>query len=109
METIPASLALRGLFSQKGGDAELWSFRRSAPAQTVEQTIETPVAWDAMALIITSLECETNDILAAIFLLNRRVESMRTNAYFRIVSFPLERYKCNFFKLEHRRPIKKSG
>ena len=32
-------------------DAELWS----APEQTVEKTIETPLIWDAIALIITSL------------------------------------------------------
>ena len=35
----------------KASDAERWS----APEQTVEQTIETHVIWDAIALIMTSL------------------------------------------------------
>ena len=39
----------------KASDAELWCFLRSLPQQTVEQTIETLVIWDAMALIMISL------------------------------------------------------
>ena len=39
----------------KASDAELWCFLWSAPEQTVEQTIETPVIWDAIALIMMSL------------------------------------------------------
>ena len=39
----------------KASDAEIWYFLWSAPEQTVEQTIETPVIWDAIALIMTSL------------------------------------------------------
>ena len=39
----------------KANDADLWCFLWSAPEQTVEQTIETPVIWDAIALIMTSL------------------------------------------------------
>ena len=39
----------------KASDAELWCFPWSAPEQTVKQTIETPVIWDAIALIMTSL------------------------------------------------------
>ena len=39
----------------KASDAELWCFIWSEPEQTVEQTIETPVIWDAVALIMTSL------------------------------------------------------
>ena len=39
----------------KASDAELWYFLWSAPQQTVEQTIETPVIWDANALIMTPL------------------------------------------------------
>ena len=35
-------------------DAEFWYFRWSAPEQTIEQTIETPVIWEAIALIMTS-------------------------------------------------------
>ena len=40
---------------QKDSDMELWCFFLSAPEQTIEQAIETPVIWDAIALIITSL------------------------------------------------------
>ena len=38
----------------KASDAELWYFLWSAPEQTLKQTIETPVIWDAMELIMTS-------------------------------------------------------
>ena len=41
---------------EKASDAELWFFL-SAPEQTVGQTIETPVIWDAIAPIKTSLKC----------------------------------------------------
>ena len=41
--------------SAKASGAELWYFLWSAPDQTVEQTIETPVIWDAIALIVASL------------------------------------------------------
>ena len=33
-------------------DAELWRFLWPAPQQTVKQTMETPVIWDAIALIM---------------------------------------------------------
>ena len=39
----------------KASDAELWCFLWSGPEQTVEQTIETQVIRDAIALIMTSL------------------------------------------------------
>ena len=39
----------------KASDAELWRFILFAPEQTVEQTINTPVIWDAIVLIMTSL------------------------------------------------------
>ena len=39
----------------KASDAELWCFLWSAPEETVEITIEPPVIWDAIALIIASL------------------------------------------------------
>ena len=35
--------------------AELWCFLWFVPEQTIEQTIETPVIWDAIVLIMTSL------------------------------------------------------
>ena len=39
----------------KANDPELWCFLWSAPEQTVEYTIQTPVIWDAIALIMMSL------------------------------------------------------
>ena len=39
----------------KASDAELWCFLSSAPEQLVEQTIETPVIWNVIVLILTSL------------------------------------------------------
>ena len=39
----------------KASDAELWRFLWSAPEYTVEQTIKTPVIWDAIAFIVISL------------------------------------------------------
>ena len=41
----------------KASDAELWWFLWSAPEQTIEQTIETPVIRYVIALIMTSLLC----------------------------------------------------
>ena len=38
----------------KASDAELWCFLLSAPELTLEQTMETPVIWDAIALLMTS-------------------------------------------------------
>ena len=42
---------------KKSSDAELWYFLWSAPEETVEQSLETPVNWDAIALIMTTLWC----------------------------------------------------
>ena len=39
----------------KASDAEIWCFVWSAPEQTVEQIIETPVIWNTIALIMTLL------------------------------------------------------
>ena len=39
----------------KASDAELWCFLWSAPEQMVEKTIDMPVIWYAIALIMTSL------------------------------------------------------
>ena len=41
----------------KASDVELWCFLWSPVEQTVEQTIEIPVIWDAITLIMTSLLC----------------------------------------------------
>ena len=37
--------------------AGLWCFLWSAPEPTLEETMETPLIWDAVALIMTSLLC----------------------------------------------------
>ena len=58
MKTISALLALcegNPPATAKASDAELWCFLWSAPEQTVEQTTGTPVIWDAIVLIMTSL------------------------------------------------------
>ena len=63
METFSALLAffagnspVTGEFpAKKASNAELWYLLRSAPEPTVEQTMETPVIWDAIALFMTSL------------------------------------------------------
>ena len=39
----------------KASNAELWCFLRFVPETTVQQTMETPVIWDDIALIMTSL------------------------------------------------------
>ena len=41
----------------KASCVELWCFLWSAPKQTAEQTIETLVIWDAIALIIIGRQC----------------------------------------------------
>ena len=41
----------------KASDVELRCFPWSAPEHTVEQTTETPVTWDDISLIITTLQC----------------------------------------------------
>ena len=40
---------------KKASDAELWSFLWFATEPTAEQTVETPMIWDAITLIMTSL------------------------------------------------------
>ena len=44
----------RRILLPKASDAELWNFLWSALKQSAEQTTETPVIWDASALIMTS-------------------------------------------------------
>ena len=41
----------------KASDAELWCCLWPAPEQMVVQTLETPVIWDAIVPIMTSLWC----------------------------------------------------
>ena len=63
METFSTLLALcegnpavtSGFPSQMPVTRSFDVFFYSAPGQTVEQTIETPVIWDAIARIMTSL------------------------------------------------------
>ena len=47
------STGLRWIPLTKISDAELWWFLWSTPEQTVEQTIDTLVIWNAIALIMT--------------------------------------------------------
>ena len=42
----------------KASDAARWRLLWTAPEQTVKQTIKTPMIWDAIALIMTSLFLE---------------------------------------------------
>ena len=49
------SIAYRWIPLTKASDAELWCFLWFAPGQTIEQTIETQVICDAIALIMTSM------------------------------------------------------
>ena len=46
---------VKGIPLTKASDLELWCFLWSAPNQAVEQTIGTPVIWDAIAPIMTLL------------------------------------------------------
>ena len=56
METFSALLAPRDWNPPAtGGFSHKVDVFLSAPEQTVDQTIETPVIWDAIALIMTSL------------------------------------------------------
>ena len=62
METFSVTGPLRGESTgcrwiplTKVSDAELRCFLWSVPEKTVEQTLETPVIWDAIALIMTLL------------------------------------------------------
>ena len=45
----------RRIHLTKACDAEFWWVFLSSPEQTVAQTIDTQVIWDAIALIMTSL------------------------------------------------------
>ena len=45
----------RWIALKKASNAELWCLLWSALKQRIAQTIETPVIWDAIALIMTSL------------------------------------------------------
>ena len=68
-ETISASLALcagnppvtGGIPLKKASEVELWGFLWSGPEQTVEQTMETSVIWDVIALIVTSLQRQAHN------------------------------------------------
>ena len=66
METFSALLALcEGNYRSpvdsliKASDADLCCFLWCSPEQTTEQTFQMPVIWDAMPLIVTSLQWVT--------------------------------------------------
>ena len=48
-------------------DAELWCFLWSAPEPTDEQTMEMPVIWDAIELIMTSLQWVSTLLFCVVF------------------------------------------
>ena len=59
----------------KASDAELWCFLRCAPERTVGYTIETPLIWDAIAFIMTSLYCNTGIFLSPLGVLYIRLKT----------------------------------
>ena len=54
-QAVSQWLSHRWIPITKASDAEVWNCLWSAPEQTVEQTIKTPVIWYAIVLIVTSL------------------------------------------------------
>ena len=50
---------------RKGQWRGVWCFLWSAPEPTMEQTMETPVIWDAIALIMTSLKIALDGVQIA--------------------------------------------
>ena len=54
LETF-SMLQARWISLTRASDVELWCFLWSAPEQMVEQTLEVPVIWDIIALIMMSL------------------------------------------------------
>ena len=58
----------------KVSDAELWCFLWFAPGQTGEQTIETPVICDAIALLMTSLQCSCRTIMELFLFIKAVIE-----------------------------------
>ena len=53
---VRESTGNRWILLTKAGDADLWCLLWSAPKQTLEQAIRTPMIWDAITLIMTSLK-----------------------------------------------------
>ena len=53
--TMPPTVSPVNSPRTKVSDMELWCFLWSATERTFKQTIKTPVIWDAIALIMTSL------------------------------------------------------
>ena len=51
------SMGHRRIPLTKARDAELWCLFLSAPEKMVMQTIESPAIWDAIAFIMTPLQC----------------------------------------------------
>ena len=67
---------------KKARDAELWCFLWSAPEQTPEQTVETLVIWDAIALIImTLLQWNKTKRAPCAYFLKRTVHESRTQRH----------------------------
>ena len=60
----------------KASVAELWCFLWSPPEQTAEQTSETPVIWNAIALIMTSLYCVQQYTVCVVLITCRGMEGV---------------------------------
>ena len=70
IETMSALLALCEVIPlTKAGDAKRWCFLWFTLVQTLEQTIETPVVWDAIYFIMTPLWCAVAQTI--VYLQNR--------------------------------------
>ena len=91
----------------KASDMELGYLLLSAPEQTVMQTIETQVSWDAIALIITSLQCSSaslkwNHVHISFYLLHiRKHRSLQMLPSSRVVSVEASLSPC-MYKVWHK-------
>ena len=109
METFSALLALFAGNSPVTGEfplltnaseAELWCFLWSALEQTVESTNETPVIWDAIALIMTSLQ-RVNDAFLVRLCLDIIFSHVGSESYFEVSlsrSIVLERFQVQVWQ-----------
>ena len=83
----------------------LWCFLWYAPEQMVEQTIETPLIWDAIALIMTSLQWWILSLLHILFRIS--FCSGSAGPVYKCVedSFLIVCVNMKFAELTHRGPV----
>ena len=77
----------------KTSDTKHWCFLWCSCEQTFEQTVEMPVIWDAMALIVTWHQCNVNWNLRQI---NEKLDSTRRKASEICLRPPLDIYSHTF-------------